>query len=163
MATPAAAPATRTPGRGITVKDVSAADFITAYSKYLKRSGKVEVPRWADIIKTGVHKELAPYDPDWFYVRAASVARKIYLRGGIGIGTFKRIYGGTYNRGSRPSRFQTASGSVVRHVLKQLESLKVIEISKGRKKNHQNWTKRSGSNCWPGSIQKGLDRNKLSR
>jgi small subunit ribosomal protein S19e len=23
-----------------------------------------------DIVKTGPQKELAPYDPDWFYVRA---------------------------------------------------------------------------------------------
>jgi len=41
----------------------------------LKRSGKLEVPTWVDIVKTGSFKELAPYDPDWFYIRAgASVA-----------------------------------------------------------------------------------------
>jgi len=44
--------------------------FITAYASHLKRSGKLEVPVWADIVKTGAYKELAPYDPDWFYVRA---------------------------------------------------------------------------------------------
>jgi len=36
----------------------------------LKRSGKLEIPTWVDLVKTGSQKELAPYDPDWFYVRA---------------------------------------------------------------------------------------------
>jgi hypothetical protein len=48
----------------------SAESFITAYSSHLKRSGKLEIPTWVDIVKTGSQKELAPYDPDWFYVRA---------------------------------------------------------------------------------------------
>lgn len=44
--------------------------FIKAYAAYLKRTGKLEIPKWVDIVKTGTHKELAPYDPDWFFVRA---------------------------------------------------------------------------------------------
>ncbi|KAJ1555566.1 40S ribosomal protein S19, partial [Cladochytrium tenue] len=52
---------------GVTVKDVKPNDFVKAYSAYLKRTGKLEVPKWVDIVKTGTFKELAPYDPDWFY------------------------------------------------------------------------------------------------
>ena len=48
----------------------SAEAFIEAYSSHLKRSGKLEVPNWVDLVKTGTFKEQAPYDPDWFYVRA---------------------------------------------------------------------------------------------
>lgn len=48
----------------------SADAFITAYASHLKRSGKLEVPAWVDLVKTGSFKELAPYDPDWYYVRA---------------------------------------------------------------------------------------------
>lgn len=29
---------------------------------------QMELPEWTDIVKTGVLKELAPYDPDWYYV-----------------------------------------------------------------------------------------------
>lgn len=50
--------------------DFSAEAFISAYASHLKRSGKLEVPTWVDIVKTGSFKELAPYDPDWFYVRS---------------------------------------------------------------------------------------------
>jgi ribosomal protein S19E (S16A) len=54
---------------------LSAEEFITAYSSHLKRSGKLELPSWVDIVKTGSYKELAPYDPDWFYVRAGEYSR----------------------------------------------------------------------------------------
>lgn len=30
----------------------------------------MELPEWTDIVKTGKLKELAPYDADWYYIRA---------------------------------------------------------------------------------------------
>lgn len=33
---------------------------------------QMELPEWTDIVKTGVLKELAPYDPDWYYIRAGN-------------------------------------------------------------------------------------------
>ena len=56
--------------RGVTVKDVAAQDFVIAYAAHLKRIGKIEVPKWADLVKTAAFKELAPYDQDWYYIRA---------------------------------------------------------------------------------------------
>ncbi|CAO2820586.1 unnamed protein product [Amaranthus hypochondriacus] len=111
-----------------TVKDVSPHDFVKAYAAHLKRSGKIELPPWTDIVKTGVLKELAPYDPDWYYIRAASMARKIYLRGGLGVGAFRRIYGGSKRNGSRPRHFGKSSGTIARHILQQLEQVKIVEI-----------------------------------
>ncbi|KAF9321033.1 40S ribosomal protein S19, partial [Podila horticola] len=58
----------------VTVQDINAHDFNRAYAAYLKRSGKLEIPKWVDIVKTGTYKELAPYDPDWFYVRAGNTS-----------------------------------------------------------------------------------------
>ena len=52
------------------MKDVASADFVIAYAAHLKRIGKIEVPKWADLVKTATYKELAPYDPDWYYIRA---------------------------------------------------------------------------------------------
>ncbi|KAJ6860876.1 40S ribosomal protein S19-3 [Populus alba x Populus x berolinensis] len=110
------------------VKDVSPHEFVKAYSAHLKRSGKIELPLWTDIVKTGTFKELAPYDPDWYYVRAASMARKIYIRGGLGVGAFRRIYGGSKRNGSRPPHFCKSSGSVARHILQQLQNVNIIDI-----------------------------------
>ena len=61
--------------RGITVRDVAPAAFIDAYAFHLKNSDRFEIPKWTDLVKTGVHKELAPTNEDWYFVRAASVAR----------------------------------------------------------------------------------------
>merc|ERR1719326_1112685 len=66
--------------RSVTVKDVPADAFIKACADFLKRQPKFDVPKYHDIVKTGTLKELAPYDEDWFYTRAASVARKIFIR-----------------------------------------------------------------------------------
>jgi small subunit ribosomal protein S19e len=54
----------------VTVRDVPADKFIAAYANVLKNNDAFVVPKWADIVKTGVAKELAPYDPDWYFVRA---------------------------------------------------------------------------------------------
>ncbi|XP_047318323.1 40S ribosomal protein S19-3-like [Impatiens glandulifera] len=117
------------------VKDVSPHEFVKAYSAHLKRSGKIELPHWVDIVKTGTFKELAPYDPDWYYIRAASIARKIYLRQGLGVGALRRIYGGSKRNGSRPPHFCKSSGSIARHILQQLQKINIIDIeAKGGRK-----------------------------
>lgn len=56
--------------KGVTVKDVTAAQFITEYAAHLKRNQWLKLPSWIDLVKTGVAKELAPVDPDWYYIRA---------------------------------------------------------------------------------------------
>mmetsp|Transcript_12967 Transcript_12967/g.39912 ORF Transcript_12967/g.39912 Transcript_12967/m.39912 type:complete len:126 (-) Transcript_12967:142-519(-) len=112
---------------GYTVKDVPPSEFVTSYAAHLKKTGNIELPKWVDIVKTGINKELAPYDPDWFYVRVASVARKIYLRQGTGIGAFRKVYGGSKRNGTCPSHFSKGSGSVIRYALQQLEKLGVVE------------------------------------
>lgn len=42
---------------------------ISNLSASINRSGKLKVPEWTDVVKLGIHKELAPYEEDWFYVR----------------------------------------------------------------------------------------------
>jgi small subunit ribosomal protein S19e len=111
----------------ITVKDVNAHEFVKAYAAHLKRTGKLTPPKWVDIVKTGKHKELAPYDPNWFYIRCAAVARHIYLRKGVGVGALMKRYGGAKRRGVRPNCYVKGSGSIARAALQCLESLSVLE------------------------------------
>ncbi|TQE01599.1 hypothetical protein C1H46_012829 [Malus baccata] len=95
----------------------------------------IELPDWTDIVKTATFKELAPYDPDWYYIRSASMARKIYLRGGLGVGAFRRIYGGSKRNGSRPPHFCKSSGAIARHILQQLQRINIIDVDpKGGRK-----------------------------
>jgi|GEM_PF-830372 len=118
---------------GCTVKDVPAQAFIEKYAQHLKRQGKMEIPKWVDIVKTATHKELAPYDPDWYYIRAASVARKVYLRPHTGVGSLTKWYGSNKRAGTLTEHFHKANGGLLRHILLQLESIKVLEKDgKGR-------------------------------
>merc|ERR1712226_289395 len=111
----------------VTVKDVTAEKFITAFSQHLKRQGRFEIPKWADVVKTARYKELPPIDPDWLYVRTASMVRKIYIRGGTGVGAFRKVYGGQYRRGVQKNVFQKASGKIARYCLQQLEEMGLVE------------------------------------
>jgi len=112
---------------GTTVKDVNPHVFVKAYAAYLKKTGKLEVPKWVDLVKTATFKELAPYDQDWYYIRAASIARHIYLRQGVGIGALRKKHGSTCNRGTRPSHHCDASGNILRKIVQGLEKMELLE------------------------------------
>uniref|UniRef100_A0A674DDB6 Small ribosomal subunit protein eS19 n=1 Tax=Salmo trutta TaxID=8032 RepID=A0A674DDB6_SALTR len=112
---------------GVTVKDVNQQEFVRALSAFLKKSGKLKVPDWVDIVKLAKHKELAPSDENWFYTRAASTVRHLYLRGGAGVGSMTKIYGGRQRNGVCPAHFSVGSKNVARKVLQALELLKMVE------------------------------------
>ncbi|KAJ8315837.1 hypothetical protein KUTeg_006281 [Tegillarca granosa] len=112
---------------GISVKDVNAHDFTRALAAFLKKSGKMKVPEWAPIVKTAVGKELAPYDDDWYYTRAASVCRHLYIRSPVGVGALIKIYSTRKRNGTAPSHLCKGIPSISRRVLQSLESLKLVE------------------------------------
>ena len=101
----------------LTVKDVPASDFIRTFAEHLKKTEKIRVPKWIDFAKTSCKRELAPYNSDWLYIRAASIARKVYLRHNIGVGSLKHVYGGKWRRGVRTPRHAAASKKIIRYCL----------------------------------------------
>ena len=52
-----------------TAKDVEAMKLIQAYADFLKRSGKIELPKMYDIMRTRVFSDYIPLDEDWYYIR----------------------------------------------------------------------------------------------
>ena len=118
----------RTKG-GFNVKDVSTDDFIKAYAEHLKRTGKVQQPEWSDIVKTGCGEELAPSDPDWFYVRAASLARRLYVQPNEGLRTLRNRYSKMQSKGSQPDKRVPASGKIIRVILQQLQTAGLVKKS----------------------------------
>jgi len=107
---------------------VPASELIKALSQYLKEHVKeVSPPEWAGFVKTGVHKERAPTDPDWWYVRAASIMRKLYIHGPLGIETLRTVYGGRKKKRKAMEHHYKASGAVIRKILQQLEIAGYVE------------------------------------
>ncbi|KAI1378174.1 40S ribosomal protein S19 [Hypoxylon crocopeplum] len=112
---------------GISVRDVDAQKFINAYAGFLKRQGKLPIPGWVDTVKTGPSRELPPQNIDWFYVRAAAVARHVYMRKTVGVGRLRKAHGTAKNRGTRPSKHVDGSASVDRKIMQALEKIGVLE------------------------------------
>ena len=122
-----------------TVKDVPAQDFIRAYAEFLKKNDKVKMPKWAEYVKTGVGKELAPEDPDWLYTRIASIARKIYLRAHLGVGSLRQIYGHKQRYGHSRNHHRQVAGGLIRYSFKVLEELNVV--SRDKKCLEKKWSR----------------------
>jgi small subunit ribosomal protein S19e len=115
--------------------DVSPQELVREVANALKE--KITQPKWAAFVKTGAHKERPPLEKDWWYIRAASVLRTIYKSGPVGVSKLRSKYGSTKSRGVKPPRFTKASGSILRKILQQLESVGLVTkvkegVHKGR-------------------------------
>ena len=75
------------------VADVNADKLIVAAAQDLQEKVKFPRPDWAVNIKTGAHRERQPDSPNWWWVRAASILRKIYLDGPLGTQRLRVAYG----------------------------------------------------------------------
>ncbi|RLE89086.1 MAG: 30S ribosomal protein S19e [Thermoprotei archaeon] len=112
----------------VTVYDVPPNRLIKALAAYLKeRVEEVRPPEWAFYAKTGPHAERIPDDPDWWYVRAASIMRKLYIYGPVGIERLRTAYGGRADLGLKRKHFKKAGGSSIRKILQQLEAAGLVE------------------------------------
>jgi small subunit ribosomal protein S19e len=96
----------------------------------LKKDQTVKPPEWASFAKTGAHKELSPDHPDWWYIRCASILRRIYIDGPVGVSRLRSFYGGRHRNGAKPVHFSKGSGSVVREALQQLERAGLVNTKK---------------------------------
>ncbi|MGD2141918.1 MAG: 30S ribosomal protein S19e [Candidatus Bathyarchaeota archaeon] len=118
-----------------TVYDVPADVLIERLSGYIKGNFReLTPPDWAAYVKTGAHVERAPQDPDWWYIRASSMIRKLYTKGPIGVSKLRKAYGGRKRRGAKPAHFRKAGGNILRTLLQQLEAAGLVEKdeNKGR-------------------------------
>ncbi|RJS88487.1 30S ribosomal protein S19e [Candidatus Bathyarchaeota archaeon] len=113
--------------------DVPASLLIDRLAKYLKDNvDAIRPPEWAPFVKTGVHKERPPDDPDWWYIRCASLLRKIYIKGPIGVQRLRSEYGGRKDGGVRPEHTRKGSGAIIRNALKQLEEANLVKTVNGK-------------------------------
>ena len=114
-----------------TVFDVPADLLIEKVADEFKNNDKINSPAWSNFVKTGVHKERKPERADWWYVRTASIIRRVYIDGPVGVMSLRTFYGGKKDRGVRPEVFRKGSGSIVRTALHQLEDAGFVEKVEG--------------------------------
>lgn len=111
----------------VTVRDVPAEKLIAHVKEDLKKVKGMQPPEWSNFVKTGISRERLPSQEDFWYIRAASVLRRVYLDGPIGVQKLRSYYGGRQRRGTKPARFKKAGGSILRKVLQQLEASELVE------------------------------------
>jgi len=121
----------------MTMYDVDATELIEEVAKELQKVETIKAPDWASFAKTGASRERPPARQDWWHVRAASVLRKVRIKGPIGVSKLRLFYGGQKNRGHKPEIFKKSSGSIIRKILQQLEKAELLkkdkkEVHKGR-------------------------------
>lgn len=117
----------------VSTRDVPSDKLIGALAVQVKNLPGMKEPEWAHFVKTGSHAERPPSDADWWYTRAASLLRKLYIHGPVGLSYLVSTYGGSKALKYSPKHHRDASGSPIRKLLQQLEQAELVaKTPKGR-------------------------------
>ena len=108
--------------------DIDPNVFIKEVANELK--GKIEMPEWAKYVKTASVKERPPTQDNFWYIRAASILRSIYIKDGIGVSRLRSKYGGRTRNTHVKKTKKKASGKIIRNILQQLEKAGYVQKSK---------------------------------
>ena len=101
--------------------------LIRTVAEKLKEYPEITPPPGSEFWKTAFFKELAPLDSENFwYIRCASLLRKVNKKGPIGVNRLRKFYGGRNRRGPGLNHSAKGSGKIVRVALQQLEDAKLI-------------------------------------
>jgi small subunit ribosomal protein S19e len=103
------------------IHDVDATQLIHKVAEELKKEPLVKPAAWAPFVKTGISRERAPVQLDWWYIRAASILRKLFILGPVGTQKLRNKFSGRKNMGMAPEHVFPAAGNHIRKILQQLE------------------------------------------
>ncbi|MEM7821427.1 MAG: 30S ribosomal protein S19e [Candidatus Aenigmatarchaeota archaeon] len=115
----------------VTAREVNPHKLVNKLKEELKLFKEISTPHWANFVKSGSHKERPPFQKDFWYIRAASILRRIYIDGPVGVERLRTYYGGRKRRGHRPPQFRKASGNIIRKILQQLERAGLLKKERG--------------------------------
>ncbi|TLX67850.1 MAG: 30S ribosomal protein S19e [Thaumarchaeota archaeon] len=122
--------------------DVPADILINKLSEILKGED-IAAPSWVPFVKTGAHAEKPPQKNDWWYTRCASLLRKIYLHGPVGVKDLRGLYGGAKAVGYGGAHHRDSGGAIIRTAIHNLEKLGYLDKveGKGRTVSHEGMKK----------------------
>ncbi len=120
----------RTHGEAMTTYyDVPADMLISGLSEKLHSYDGIKAPEWAPHVKTGTHRERPPVQEDWWHTRAASILRKVAIKGPIGTNRISQEFGGAKDRGVKKSKAVAGSRNISRKIMQQLSQSGLVEDS----------------------------------
>ena len=116
------------------VNNIQAGKYNHLLAHALKEYKEFNAPEWVAFVKSGRGKQRPIDDESFWYNRAASVLRQIYLRGTVGVQRLRTRYGNRKDRGKQPAHFAPGSGKIIRMILQQAESAQLLTKSETNKK-----------------------------
>jgi small subunit ribosomal protein S19e len=87
-------------------------------------------PAYMDFVKSGPSKERVPQDPDFWYIRSASVLRQVYLNGPVGVSKLRTRYGSRKEHSVHRRHHMKSGGSIIRDAFQELERLNYVKNTK---------------------------------
>jgi small subunit ribosomal protein S19e len=115
------------------VYDIEPGEYNKKLSIELEKIKEFNMPEWANYVKTSVSRARPPQEDKFWYKRAASILRQLYIKGIVGVNRMKTRYGGRKKRGVRPEKFRKGSGKIIRTILQQAEKAGLVEKAVGKK------------------------------
>lgn len=111
------------------VYDVDTSKLVNEAAKKLKEVMKGP-PAYVTYVKSGAGRERPPKDPDFWYIRSASILRQVYINGPVGISRLRLRYGNRKEHVIHKKHSVKASGSIIQDSLRALEELDYVKKTK---------------------------------
>ncbi len=117
----------------VTIYDVPADALIEEVAARLE--DRIDEPEWVAFVKSGEGRELPPEQEDFWYVRSASLLRKVAQNEPVGVERLATEYG-SKKRGSnrysvRPGEHSGGSRKLIRSSLQALEEEGLVSTASG--------------------------------
>ena len=108
------------------------ADLLIAKLTEILKNEDLPAPVWTSFVKTGSHADKPPQQADWWHTRCASILRKVYLHGPMGVNDLRAAYGGGKAVGYGARNHRDAGGVIIRKAIQGLEKLGYLEKAPGK-------------------------------
>lgn len=110
------------------VYDVKASELVKAAAAQLK--DKIKKPDYLNYVKSGANKERVPSDPDFWFIRSASILRQVYVNGPIGVSRLRTRYGSRKEHSVHRRHAVKSGGSIIRDSFQSLEKINLVKNTK---------------------------------
>lgn len=122
----------------VSVYEIPAGEYNEKLAVALQNIESYKIPEWGLLVKTGMSKTKTPEDDDFWFKRAASILRQLYINKLVGVGRLRVRYGSKQNRGMKPEKFKKSGGKIIRLILQQSEEAGFVEkAQEGKKKGRR--------------------------
>ena len=130
----------------VTIFDVDVNTLINAVKEDLKKVNEIKPAEWAKFAKSKATARKPPEQEDFWYIRAAALLRKLYVRGTpLGTERLRVEYSSKKDTGSKPDRYCKSGGNIIRKILQQLEAAGFVKKNEASSKKGRVLTKKGKS------------------